>query len=59
MARNLDPQMPSMSPRGEKAFLKGEKCFYRQVRHRTSLVCAWPAWQKSGQRLSDYGVPAA
>ena len=56
MARNLDPKCRQCRREGEKLFLKGEKCFTDKCAiERRSYAPGQPG-QKSGARLSDYGV---
>ncbi len=56
MARNLDPQCRQCRREGEKLFLKGEKCFTDKCAIERRSYAPGQHGQKSGQRLSDYGV---
>lgn len=56
MARNLDPKCRQCRREGEKLFLKGEKCFTDKCAIEHRAYAPGQHGQKSGQRLSDYGV---
>ena len=56
MARNLDPQCRQCRREGEKLFLKGEKCFTDKCAVERRSYAPGQHGQKSGQRLSGYGV---
>lgn len=56
MARNLDPKCRQCRREGEKLFLKGEKCFSDKCAIERRSYAPGQQGQKSGQRLSDYGV---
>ena len=56
MARNLDPKCRQCRREGEKLFLKGEKCFTDKSAIERRSYAPGQHGQKSGQRLSDYGV---
>ncbi|MDR2451373.1 MAG: 30S ribosomal protein S4 [Candidatus Accumulibacter sp.] len=56
MARNLDPKCRQCRREGEKLFLKGEKCFSDKCAIERGSYAPGQQGQKSGQRLSDYGV---
>ncbi|HJW04416.1 MAG TPA: 30S ribosomal protein S4 [Azospira sp.] len=56
MARNLDPKCRQCRREGEKLFLKGEKCFTDKCSVERRSYAPGQHGQKSGQRLSDYGV---
>ena len=56
MARNLDPKCRQCRREGEKLFLKGEKCFTDKCAVERRSYAPGQHGQKSGQRLSDYGV---
>jgi len=56
MARNLDPKCRQCRREGEKLFLKGEKCFTGKCSIERRSYAPGQHGQKSGQRLSDYGV---
>ncbi|MDR2112320.1 MAG: 30S ribosomal protein S4 [Candidatus Accumulibacter sp.] len=56
MARNLDPKCRQCRREGEKLFLKGEKCFSDKCASERRTYAPGQHGQKSGQRLSDYGV---
>ena len=56
MARNLDPKCRQCRREGEKLFLKGEKCFTDKCAIERRSYAAGQHGQKSGQRLSGYGV---
>jgi small subunit ribosomal protein S4 len=56
VARNLDPKCRQCRREGEKLFLKGEKCFTDKCAIERRLYAPGQHGQKSGQRLSDYGV---
>jgi len=56
MARNLDPQCRQCRREGEKLFLKGEKCFTDKCAIERRAYAPGQHGQKSGARLSDYGV---
>lgn len=56
MARNLDPKCRQCRREGEKLFLKGEKCFTDKCAIERRAYAPGQHGQKSGQRLSDYGV---
>lgn len=56
MARNLDPKCRQCRREGEKLFLKGEKCFTEKCSIERRSYAPGQHGQKSGARLSDYGV---
>jgi small subunit ribosomal protein S4 len=56
VARNLDPKCRQCRREGEKLFLKGEKCFSDKCAIERRSYAPGQQGQKSGQRLSDYGV---
>ncbi|MDR2238900.1 MAG: 30S ribosomal protein S4 [Zoogloeaceae bacterium] len=58
MARNLDAKCRQCRREGEKLFLKGEKCFTDKCAFERRADAGAPGQhgQKSGQRLSGYGV---
>ncbi|MBK5915251.1 30S ribosomal protein S4 [Rhodocyclus purpureus] len=56
MARNLDPKCRQCRREGEKLFLKAEKCFTDKCAIERRSYAPGQHGQKSGQRLSDYGV---
>jgi len=56
VARNLDPKWRQCRREGEKLFLKGEKCFTDKCAIERRSYAPGQHGQKSGQRLSDYGV---
>ncbi len=56
MARNLDPKCRQCRREGEKLFLKGEKCFTDKCSVERRSYAPGQHGQKSGQRLSGYGV---
>ncbi len=56
MARNLDPKCRQCRREGEKLFLKGEKCFSDKCAIERRAYAPGQHGQKSGQRLSGYGV---
>ncbi|MDR1647939.1 MAG: 30S ribosomal protein S4 [Zoogloeaceae bacterium] len=56
MARNLDPKCRQCRREGEKLFLKGEKCFSDRCAIERRAYAPGQHGQKSGARLSDYGV---
>jgi small subunit ribosomal protein S4 len=58
VARNLDPKCRQCRREGEKLFLKGERCFSGKCALEGEKRSYPPGQhgQKSGQRLSDYGV---
>jgi small subunit ribosomal protein S4 len=56
MARNLDPKCRQCRREGEKLFLKGEKCFSDKCALERRAYAPGQHGQKSGQRLSGYGV---
>ena len=56
MARNLDPKCRQCRREGEKLFLKGEKCFTDKCSVDRRSYAPGQHGQKSGQRLSGYGV---
>ena len=56
MARNLDPKCRQCRREGEKLFLKGEKCFTDKCSIERRAYAPGQHGQKSGQRLSGYGV---
>lgn len=56
MARNLDPKCRQCRREGEKLFLKGEKCFTDKCAVERRSYAPGQHGQKSGQRLSGYGV---
>lgn len=56
MARNLNPKCRQCRREGEKLFLKGEKCFTDKCSVERRAYAPGQHGQKSGARLSDYGV---
>jgi len=56
VARNLDPKCRQCRREGEKLFLKGEKCFTDKCAVERRSYAPGQHGQKSGQRLSGYGV---
>lgn len=56
MARNLDPKCRQCRREGEKLFLKAEKCFTDKCSVERRSYAPGQHGQKSGARLSDYGV---
>jgi len=56
VARNLDPKCRQCRREGEKLFLKGEKCFSDKCGIEHRAYAPGQHGQKSGARLSDYGV---
>ncbi|MDR0529801.1 MAG: 30S ribosomal protein S4 [Zoogloeaceae bacterium] len=56
MARNLDPKCRQCRREKEKLFLKGEKCFSDKCAFEHRDYAPGQHGQKSGARLSDYGV---
>lgn len=56
MARNLDPKCRQCRREGEKLYLKGEKCFTDKCAIERRAYPPGQHGQKSGTRLSDYGV---
>lgn len=56
MARNLDPKCRQCRREGEKLFLKAEKCFTDKCSVERRAYAPGQHGQKSGARLSDYGV---
>lgn len=56
MARNLDPKCRQCRREGEKLFLKGEKCFTDKCAIERRSYAPGQHGQKSGQRLSGYGI---
>ena len=56
MARNLDAKCRQCHREGEKLFLKGEKCFTDKCAVERRSYAPGQHGQKSGQRLSGYGV---
>lgn len=56
MARMLDPKCRRCRREGEKLFLKGEKCFGDKCAIDRRSYAPGQHGQKSGQRLSNYGV---
>ena len=56
MARNLDPKCRQCRREGEKLFLKAEKCFTDKCAIERRSYAPGQHGQKSGARLSDYGV---
>ena len=56
MARNLDPKCRQCRREGEKLFLKGEKCYTDKCAIERRSYAPGQHGQKSGARLSDYGV---
>ena len=56
MARDLDAKCRQCRREGEKLFLKGEKCFTDEVRHRAPQPTPRASTaRRAAQRLSDYG----
>ena len=56
MARNLDAKCRQCRREGEKLFLQGEKCFTDKCAVERRSYAPGQHGQKSGQRLSGYGV---
>lgn len=56
MARNLDPKCRQCRREGEKLFLKAEKCFTDKCSIERRSYAPGQHGEKSGSRLSDYGV---
>jgi small subunit ribosomal protein S4 len=56
VARNLDAKCRQCRREGEKLFLKGEKCFTDKCAVERRSYAPGQHGQKSGQRLSGYGV---
>ena len=56
MARNLDPKCRQCRREGEKLFLKGEKCYTDKCSIERRSYAPGQHGQKSGQRLSGYGI---
>ncbi len=56
MARNLDAKCRQCRREGDKLFLKGEKCFTDKCAIERRSYAPGQHGQKSGQRLSGYGV---
>lgn len=56
MARNLDAKCRQCRREGEKLFLKGEKCFTDKCAVERRSYAPGQHGQKSGQRLSGYGM---
>ena len=56
MARNLDPKCRQCRREGEKLFLKAEKCFSDKCAIERRAYDPGQHGQRSGARLSDYGV---
>jgi len=56
VARNLDAKCRQCRREGEKLFLKGEKCFTDKCAFERRSDAPGQHGQKSGQRLSGYGV---
>jgi len=56
MARNLDPKCRQCRREGEKLFIKGEKCFTDKCAIERRSYAPGQHGQKSGARLSGYGV---
>jgi small subunit ribosomal protein S4 len=56
VARNLDPKCRQCRREGDKLFLKGEKCFTDKCSIERRSYAPGQHGQKSGARLSDYGV---
>jgi small subunit ribosomal protein S4 len=56
MARNLDPKCRQCRREGEKLFLKGERCFGDKCAIERRSYAPGQHGQKSGARLSGYGV---
>jgi small subunit ribosomal protein S4 len=56
VARNLDPKCRQCRREGEKLFLKAEKCFTDKCSVERRAYAPGQHGQKSGARLSDYGV---
>ena len=56
MARNLDPKCRKCRREGEKLFLKAEKCFTDKCPVERRSYAPGQHGQKSGARLSGYGV---
>jgi small subunit ribosomal protein S4 len=56
VARNLDPKCRQCRREGDKLFLKGEKCFTDKCAIERRSYAPGQHGQKSGARLSDYGI---
>jgi small subunit ribosomal protein S4 len=56
MARNLDAKCRQCRREGEKLFLKGEKCYTDKCAIERRAYAPGQHGQKSGSRLSNYGV---
>jgi len=56
VARNLDPKCRQCRREGEKLFLKAEKCYTDKCAIERRSYAPGQHGQKSGARLSDYGV---
>jgi small subunit ribosomal protein S4 len=56
VARNLDPKCRQCRREGEKLFLKAEKCFTDKCAIERRSYAPGQHGQKSGARLSDYGI---
>jgi len=56
VARNLDPKCRQCRREGEKLFLKAEKCYTEKCAVERRSYAPGQHGQKSGARLSDYGV---
>jgi small subunit ribosomal protein S4 len=56
VARNLDAKCRQCRREGEKLFLKGEKCFTDKCAVERRSYAPGQHGQKSGQRLSGYGM---
>lgn len=56
MARNTDPKCRQCRREAEKLFLKGEKCFTDKCSFERRSYAPGQHGQKSGQRLSGYGL---
>ena len=56
MARNLDAKCRQCRREGEKLFLKGEKCYTDKCAIERRSYAPGQHGQKSGSRLSNYGV---
>jgi small subunit ribosomal protein S4 len=56
VARNLDAKCRQCRREGEKLFLKGEKCYTDKCSIERRSYAPGQHGQKSGQRLSGYGV---
>ena len=56
MARVIDAKCRQCRREGEKLFLKAEKCFTDKCAIERRAYAPGQHGQKSGQRLSDFGI---